>query len=82
MTVMRVEAALPGTIFHRSSPETEPFKAPGDPVVARETIALIEVMKSYIAIEAEVTGTFIAYVTADGDSVEAGAVFCEIEVAE
>ena len=47
-----------------------------------DTLALVEVMKSYIPIEAEVAGTFKGYAAPDGESIEPGDVLCEIEVSE
>ena len=82
MAITQIEAALPGLIFHRPSPEAEPFKATGDAVAVGDTPALVEVMKSYISIEAEVAGTFKAYRGSDGESIEPGDVLCEIEVSE
>jgi acetyl-CoA carboxylase biotin carboxyl carrier protein len=61
MAITQVEAALPRLVFHRASPEAEPYKVPGDAVTIGDTIALVEVMKSYISIEVEIAGTFKTY---------------------
>lgn len=82
MAITQIEAALPGLVFHRPSPDAEPFKAPGDAVAVGDTLALVEVMKSYIPIEAEVAGTFKGYAAPDGESIEPGDALCEIEVSE
>jgi len=72
MAITQIEAALPGLIFHRPSPEAEPFKATGDAVAVGDTLALVGVMRSYFSLEAEVAGTFQAYWVCDGESLEPG----------
>ncbi|MDK3019861.1 acetyl-CoA carboxylase [Pseudodonghicola sp. IC7] len=76
-----IEAPLPGILYHKPSPDAEPFKTPGDAVAVGDTLALIEVMKSFMPVEAELAGTFKGYSAADGESIEPGAPVCEIEQA-
>ena len=81
MAISKIEAALPGLIYHKPDPDSPAFKKDGDEVAVGDTVALVEVMKSFLPVEAEVAGTFKGYVAPDGESVEAGDVICEIEVA-
>ncbi|MDR0809906.1 MAG: biotin carboxyl carrier domain-containing protein [Gemmobacter sp.] len=80
MTILTVESALPGVIFLSPSPEVPVFKRPGDAVSAGETIALIEVMKSFLPVEAERPGTFLGYEVENEAGVEPGEAICRIEV--
>ena len=80
MSELNIEAALPGILYQAPSPEADPFKAVGDAVAVGDTIALIEVMKSFIEIQSEVAGTFLGYSLDAEASVEPGDVICKIEV--
>jgi len=75
----QIQSPLPGTFYIRPNPESEPFKKAGDAVVATDTIGLIEVMKTFIEIKAEVEGTFSSYTAADGEPVTAGQVLAELD---
>ncbi len=67
-----IQSPLPGTFYHRASPEDAPYKAEGDPVAVGDTIGLIEVMKTFIEVKAEVAGNFVGYVAANSAPVTAG----------
>ncbi|MFC3074307.1 biotin/lipoyl-containing protein [Shinella pollutisoli] len=82
MTIKTVEAMLPGVIYLSPSPDTPPFKAAGDRVAAGETVALVEVMKSFLPVEADSDGTFLGYSTETGSNIEPGEAVCRIEVAQ
>ncbi|MBU2888411.1 acetyl-CoA carboxylase [Celeribacter halophilus] len=74
-----IQSPLPGTFYHKPSPEDPPFKAPGDKVAVGDQIGLVEVMKTFIAVNSEVEGTFKAYVAEDASPVTAGAILAELE---
>ncbi|WP_434290349.1 acetyl-CoA carboxylase [Celeribacter sp. SCSIO 80788] len=74
-----IQSPLPGTFYHKPSPEEPPFKAPGDTVAVGDQIGLVEVMKTFIAVNAEVAGTFKGYVAEDASPVTAGAVLAELD---
>jgi len=63
---------LPGTFYHAPDPGAEPFKKSGDAVAADDTIGLIEVMKTFIEVKAEVAGTFDGFVAGNAEPVQAG----------
>lgn len=67
-----IRSPLPGTFYHAPSPESDPFKKPGDAVTADDTIGLIEVMKTFIEVKAEISGTFEGYVAGNAEPVQAG----------
>nr|WP_321511212.1 acetyl-CoA carboxylase [uncultured Celeribacter sp.] len=74
-----IQSPLPGTFYHKPSPEEPAFKAPGDKVAVGDTIGLVEVMKTFIAVTAEIEGTFVKYAVDDATPVTAGAVLAELE---
>lgn len=79
MAIAKIESALPGQLFHKPDPDSLPYKKEGDAVAIGDTLALVEVMKSFLPLEAEIEGTFIGYVVFDGEEIEPGTVICEIE---
>jgi len=74
----QIQSPLPGTFYHKPSPDEAPFKTSGDPVAVGDTIGLIEVMKTFIEVKAEVDGTFGSYVAGDNAPVTAGEVLAEL----
>lgn len=79
MAITKIEAPMPGLLYHKPEPDAEPFKKPGDPVAVGDTLALVELMKSFLPIEAEVEGTFQGFLIEDGENLDVGDLFCEIE---
>jgi len=75
----QIQSPLPGTFYHKPSPDDLPYKAKGDAVAVGDVIGLIEVMKTFIEVKAEVAGTFAGYVTEDAAPVTAGAVLAELD---
>ena len=70
---------LPGTFYRSSAPDKPSFKADGDAVAVGDVIGLIEVMKSFHEVRADVAGTNIRFVTDNEDPVMAGAVLAEVD---
>ncbi|ADZ69152.1 acetyl-CoA carboxylase [Polymorphum gilvum] len=70
---------LPGTFYRSPAPDQPPYKADGDSVAAGDVIGLIEVMKSFHEVKAEVAGTNIRFVADNEEPVMAGAVLAEID---
>jgi len=73
-----IQSPLPGTFYHAPSPEAAPFKKAGDPVEATDTIGLVEVMKTFIEVKAEVSGTFDGYVADNAGPIQAGDVLAKV----
>lgn len=78
-TVHDVTSPLPGTFYHRESPASPPFVTVGATVAAGDTIGLIEVMKMFTPVTAEVAGVVTEIVVEDEDAVDAGDVLVRIE---
>jgi biotin carboxyl carrier protein len=79
MTLSTIASPLPGMIYLRPSPDEAPFKAEGDAVDIGDTLVLVEVMKSFMAVEADTAGTFKGYQIENEAPVEAGDAICTIE---
>ncbi|MCF8482072.1 MAG: biotin carboxyl carrier domain-containing protein [Rhodospirillum sp.] len=76
MSVIR--SPLPGTFYHKPAPDLPPFKAEGDPVAVGDVIGLVEVMKSFMEVKAEVAGTVVRFLVDNEAPVTAGAVLVEL----
>ena len=63
---------LPGIFYRRSSPDKPAFKEIGDVVAVGDVIGLIEVMKSFNEVLADVAGTITGFPTEDEEPVMAG----------
>ncbi|RPE62966.1 biotin carboxyl carrier protein [Pacificibacter maritimus] len=74
----QVLSPLPGTFYTKPSPEAEVFKSEGAAVAVGDTIALVEVMKTFIEIKSEIAGTFTSYLIEDGTPVQAGQALAEV----
>jgi len=65
-----VRAPMVGTFYASSSPEADPFVTKGQQVSEGETLCIIEAMKMFNQIEAEVSGTIVAILAENGQPVE------------
>ena len=63
-------APMVGTYYASPSPDKPPFVSVGQAVKAGETLAIIEAMKMFNPIEAEVSGTVVAILGETGSPVE------------
>lgn len=75
----QIQSPLPGTFYHKPSPDEAPYKVEGDAVAVGDVIGLIEVMKTFIEVKAEQAGTFSGYVAENETPVTAGAVLAELD---
>jgi biotin carboxyl carrier protein len=69
---------LPGTFYRRAAPDKPPYKNEGDMVAVGDVIGLIEVMKSFTEVKAEVAGTITKFVAENEEPVMAGQLLAEI----
>ena len=65
-----VRAPMVGTYYAASSPDAEPFISLGQQVSEGETMCIIEAMKMFNQIEADVSGTVVAILVENGQPVE------------
>ena len=81
MALHDLESPLPGTFYRRPSPDAPVFKELGQPVAIGDVLGLVEVMKQFSEITAEVEGSLQAFLVADGDAIEPGQVLLRIQTA-
>ena len=72
---------LPGTFYRRPSPDAPAFIEVGSAVKEGDVVALIEVMKQFSEVCADVSGTVVAFLVEDAEPVEPGQVPLRIETA-
>lgn len=65
-----VKSPMVGTFYSASSPGAAPFVAVGQSVKAGDTLGIIEAMKMFNQVEADVGGTVLAILVATGQAVE------------
>lgn len=75
----QIKCPIPGTFFRKPSPDEPPYREVGGTVVKGDTIALVEVMKTFHEIKADADGTIAAFPVDDGDPVTAGMIIAELE---
>lgn len=79
MPITTMTCPLPGTFYRSPAPDQPPFKEPGDTVAVGDTVGLIEVMKSFTAVTAEVAGTIAKFHAEHEDAVMPGQPLVDIE---
>jgi acetyl-CoA carboxylase biotin carboxyl carrier protein len=65
-----IKSPMVGTFYSRANPKASPFVKAGDRVDTNTTICIIEAMKVFNEIPAEVRGTVVAVLVEDGEAVE------------
>lgn len=79
MAAKQILSPLPGTFYRKPSPDQPPFKEVGDDVREGDVIGLVEVMKVFNEVKAEVSGKVKMYLVENEDPVMAGAPLIELE---
>ena len=72
MARTEVLTPVPGTFYRRPDPDSEPFASDGDTVSAGDVIGLVEIMKNFQDVEAEVDGTIVEFLVGNEEAVQAG----------
>ena len=67
-----VVTPVPGTFYRRPDPDSDVFVSDGDTVSAGATVGLVEIMKNFQEVEAEVGGTLVEFLVGNEDAVQAG----------
>lgn len=67
-----IKAPMPGVFYRRSSPDADPYITEGAHVEAGQTIALIEVMKTFNEVKSDAAGKVLQILIEDGDEVSMG----------
>ena len=75
-----IKSPMVGTFYVSSSPEAAPFVKIGDHVGPDSTVCIIEAMKVFNEIPAEVSGKIVAALVENGDPVEYGQALFKVDV--
>lgn len=79
MASKQILSPLPGTFYRRPSPDEPVYKENGDAVTVGDVIGLIEVMKSFHEVKAEVAGEVVKFLIENEAAVMAGQPLVDIE---
>ena len=70
--VVVVRSPMVGTFYAAPDPESPPFVKVGDPVGPETTVCIVEAMKVFNEIPAEVSGKIVAVLVENGEPIEFG----------
>jgi biotin carboxyl carrier protein len=79
MANKQIISPLPGTFYRKPTPDAPPYKAEGDRITAGETVGLVEVMKSFHAIEAQFGGKIVKFLIDNEEPIMAGQPIADVE---
>lgn len=71
-SIVYIKSPMVGTFYSRTNPKAEPFAKVGDYVEPEKTVCVIEAMKVFNEIPAEVRGRIVAVLVEDEEPVEFG----------
>jgi biotin carboxyl carrier protein len=74
-----VQTPIPGVFYRRPSPDEELFVDEGGAIEAGATIGLVEIMKNFQPVEAEVAGTVVEFLVGNEEEVTAGQVLAVVD---
>ena len=69
---------LPGTFYRKPAPDKPDYKNEGDTVAVGDVIGLIEVMKSFNEVKADIAGKITKFIAENEEPVMAGQILAEI----
>ena len=70
--VVQIVSPMVGTFYRKPSPESDPYVDVGSNVTEESIVCIVEAMKLFNEIEAEVTGEIVEILVGDGELVEFG----------
>lgn len=68
----KITSPMVGTFYHAPSPDSDPYVKPGSKVSGDSIVCIVEAMKLFNEIEAEVNGEIVEILVKDGQLVEYG----------
>ncbi len=80
MATKQILSPLPGTFYRRPAPDKPVYKKDGDKVATGDVIGLVEVMKTFNEVKADIAGRIVKFLVENEDAVMAGQPLAEIEV--
>ena len=75
----QIQSPLPGTFYRKPAPDQPPFIEDGGSIKEGDTIGLVEVMKTFHEVKAEVAGDNARFAVGDEEPVTAGALLVELD---
>jgi acetyl-CoA carboxylase biotin carboxyl carrier protein len=79
MAVKEIVSPLPGTFFRRPTPDKPAYKEEGDAVAVGDIVGLVEVMKTFYEVKAEIAGRITKFLVENDGPVQAGQALCELD---
>ncbi|MEI8634460.1 acetyl-CoA carboxylase [Vibrio sp. PP-XX7] len=79
MAKHEIISPLPGVFYRRPDPDASEFITAGQPIAVDQTLGLIEVMKQFSELTADVAGTLVSFCVEDSAMVEPGQVIAIVE---
>jgi len=79
MAVKQIISPLPGTFYSKPAPDKPQYRSVADAVAAGDVIGLIEVMKSFHEVKADVTGKLLRFLVENEEPVMAGQPLAEVD---
>lgn len=76
---LEIKSPMIGTFYRSSNPDSPPFASVGDKISKGQTVAIIEAMKLFNEIEAEVSGTIVKVMVENASPVEYDQVLFVVE---
>ena len=80
--VVEIKSPMVGTFYAASDPESPPFVKVGDHVGPETTVCIVEAMKVFNQIPAEVSGRIVAVLVENGAPVEYGQPLFKVDAGE
>jgi len=74
----QILSPLPGTFYRKLAPDKPPYKKEGDTVAVGDVIGLIEVMKSFHEVKADIAGRIVRFLADNEAPVMAGEPLADI----
>ncbi len=70
--IVVIKSPMVGTFYSAPDPDSGPYVKVGDPIGKETTVCIVEAMKVFNEIQAEVSGTIVAVLVENGEPVEFG----------
>jgi acetyl-CoA carboxylase biotin carboxyl carrier protein len=78
MAKQQIFSPLPGIFYRKPAPDKPAYKSDGDAITEHDTIGLIEVMKSFNEVKADMAGKIVKFIAENEEPVMAGQPLAEI----
>ena len=73
-----IRAQIPGIFYRRPDPDSDPFVEEGDSVEPGTVVGVVEVMKQFLEVQAETSGTIVAFEVENEGAVAPGDVIARL----